>query len=463
MKAVLARWLGFAPSTGDSTRDILRYWFPELISNAILIVLPGLIGSWVTSQLGSVAMYGALGMSNSFLFMLTKMSEAIPVAAIAIIGRHNGAQEYEKCGEELGNTFWTTFIIGLVQFLLIFFGAALIFQWLGVPNDMIQVGVPFLQQKSFGYLLLFTSIGFIGFLRAIKNTKVPMIVTLVGIGLFTVFDYALVLGKFGIPGCGLYGDALATTIQYGAMNIMLLGYILLNPDYKKYFKRVFFSVFNVKQMLHLLNLSTPILIDKCTLAFATVWSAKMIAVLGSKAIATFVVVRDLEKFAMLPTMASATVLTFLVSNRLGARDFNGVTVSIKKMMLLTSLTVMPLLLLLSFKAHFFIQFFDPKHQFVDFTVLVLPIISLLAIFDFTQIIFAAALRGAGDGQTVMIYRAIAVFLFMIPVTYGLSHLPMQNLALKFILIYGSFYVTTGLMSISYWFYMRSDKWKHRDV
>lgn len=463
MKAVLSRLLGIAPSAGDSSKDILRYWFPELISNAILVVLPPLIGSWVTSQIGSVAMYGALGMGNNFLFMLTKMGEAIPVAAIAIIGRHNGAAEYEKCGEELGNTFWTTFIIGLFQFLMIFAGASLIFGWLGVPNDMIQVGVPFLQQKSFGYFLMFTTIGFIGFLRAIKNTQMPMIVTLIGIGVFTFFDYGLVLGKLGFPACGLYGDALATTIQYAAMNTILLAYIMLNPDYKKYFARMFFSVFNVKQMLHLLNLSWPVLIDKCTLAFAAVWLSKMIAVLGPKAIASFDVVKNLERSAMLPTMASATVLTFLVSNRLGAKDFQGVSVSIRKMMLLTSVTVMPLLLMLSFKAHYFIQFFDPKNQFVDFTALVLPAISLLAIFDFTQIIFAAALRGAGDVRTVMLYRAIAVFLFMFPVTYWLSHLPMQNLALKFILIYGSFYVTTGLMSISYWFYMRSDRWKHREV
>lgn len=463
VKAVIGKWLGFTPSTGDSSYDILRFWFPELISNAILVVLPSFIGSWVTSQLGSVAMYGALGMGNNFLFMLTKMGEAIPVAAIAVIGRHNGAKEYEKCGEGLADTFWTTFLIGLIQYLFIFFGASLIFRWLGVPDDMIKVGVPFLEQKSFGFFLMFTTIGFIGFLRAIKNTQIPMVMALTGIGIFSFFDYSLVLGNFGFAKYGLYGDALATTIQYGVMNVILVTYIMFNPEYKKYFSRVFFTIFSTKRMLHLLNLSWPVLLDKCTFAFAAVWLSKMLSELGPKAIASFVAVRDLEKFAMLPTMASATVLTFLVSNRLGAKDYTGVSMSIRKILLLTSATVVPLLLMLSFKAELFIRVFDPKNLFIDFTSLVLPTISLLAIFDFVQIIFAAALRGAGDVRTVMVYRAIAVFLFMVPFTYAIHLLPMQNLALKFIVIYGSFYLMTGFMSIAYWFYMRSDKWKHRDV
>src|SRR4051812_36098844 len=87
---------------GESIRQILAYWLPELISAAILVSLPPMIDSWIVSRLGSTTIYGALGMGTNFLHTLIKFAEAIPVASIAIIGRYNGAQDYEKCGEGLG-------------------------------------------------------------------------------------------------------------------------------------------------------------------------------------------------------------------------------------------------------------------------------------------------------------------------------------------------------------------------
>jgi len=71
--------------TGESVREILSLWLPEMISIAILISLPPLIDSLLIASLRSNTTYGALAMATNFLHFLIKMSEAIPVAAIAII------------------------------------------------------------------------------------------------------------------------------------------------------------------------------------------------------------------------------------------------------------------------------------------------------------------------------------------------------------------------------------------
>src|SRR5947207_16017509 len=86
-------------NAGESNKKIILYWLPQIISATILVSLPPMIDAWIISRLGSTTMYGALGMGTNFLHTLIKLAEAIPVASIAIIGRHNGAQEYDKCGE----------------------------------------------------------------------------------------------------------------------------------------------------------------------------------------------------------------------------------------------------------------------------------------------------------------------------------------------------------------------------
>jgi len=242
------------------------------------------------------------------------------------------------------------------------------------------------------------------------------------------------------------------------MNALALIYILTNPEYKKYFRKVFFTVFDIKRALRLLNLSWQIIVDRSAVGFSYIWLSKMLAPLGVYAIATYDTVNIIERFAFLPAMASAQVLTFLVSNRLGAQDPEGAITNIKKVLFLACITVIPSLLLLSFNAHYFAGIFDPKNQFTDFAAAVMPAISILVILDFTQVVLAAALRGAGDTKTVMIGRVLACGLFFFPVSWMLSLLPIQNTVLKFILIYGSFCVTTGIMGIIFLHRIKSHKW-----
>lgn len=444
--------------SGDSLKNIILYWLPEIVSSAVLVTLPPIVESLIIAQLGSTILFGAVGMGNNFLHMLIKLSEVVPVASIAIIGGYNGAKNYDKCGRALGDTFWTTVILGLSQFLLIFIGAETIYWWLNVPSTMITVGAPFLKLKSFSFLLIFITAGLLGFMRAVKNTRVPMLINMIGIASLVFFDYVLVLGKLGFPRLELIGAAWAAIIQYSVMLAIALAYILLNPDYKKYFSKAFFSFFDFGQAKRLFSLSWPIIIDKSAVAASYVWLSKMIASLGTNAIATYGVVKDLERFAFLPAMASGVIITFLVSNSLGAKDPQGATSNIKKVYLLTFCAIMPALLILCIKASFFVQFFDPKHAFSALAVTVLPVISLLLVFDFTQVVLAGALRGASDVRFVMWSRFFACVCFFMPVSYWFSTFSHVTDATKFILVYGSFYITTGIMGLFFLQRIRSHKW-----
>lgn len=444
---------------GDSFKDVFMFWFPELISNAVLFCLPPLIDSYIISNLNSNNLYGAMGLTITFLHFLIKLSETIPVAAMAVIGRYNGAKQYEECGKYFGATFWTTCFFGLAQLVVIFFGASALFHWLNVPQKMIEAGVPFLRLKSLGALLIFVAAGLIGFMRAVKNTTFPMILNLVGISLFVFFDYALVLGKFGFDQMGLTGSAIATIIQYGAMVILGLIYIYKNPEYKKYFNDVVLYILDSKRILYVINLSWPIMIDKGTLALSYVWLAKLITPLGKYAIVTYDVVKNLERFAFLPAIASAQIITFLVSNRLGAKDARGATANMKKILILTGIIELVTLIIFSINSGFFASFFDPKHKFSAMVATTFPLISTLVVFDFIQLILAGALRGSGDVKYVMWGRFLSCVMFFVPFSYILSILPIESTTIRFTLIYGSFYANTAMMGLIFMYRIKSHKWE----
>ena len=449
--------------SGESVGEILKYWLPEMISSTILFSLTPIVDSHFIASLGSLSTYGALGTANNLFHTLIKFAESIPVASMAVMGRHNGSKDYEKCGEDLGDTFWTTFFIGFLQFVVICFAARHIFWWLGVSEKVAIKGAPFLQLKSLGIMLIFISLALIGFMKSVKNTRVPMLINIVGIGAFIFFDYALIFGHFGFPQLGLNGSAIATIIQYATMNVLSIAYIIWNPDYKKYFARMFFSYFSFKRVQHLLNLSWPIMVDKTTLAMSYVWLSKMLAPMGTAVIATYDVVKNLERFAFLPAIAFAQIIVFLVSNRLGTKDYDGAISNVKKVLILTSIITSIALLFLCMNASFFISCFDPKNKFTDFASFVLQIISVLVVFDFIQLVLAGALRGAGDVRSVMWGRFFSCFFIFIPVSYAISKLPIQQQSVKFLLIYGTFYLTTAVMGIIFLMRIRSHKWEKTDV
>lgn len=446
-------------TNGESYREIFSYWLPEFITSMIIVAVPLLIDAYLIASLKSLTTYGALGIASGFLHVIGKAAEAIPVASVAMIGRHNGAKEYEKCGERLGDSFWTAFILGAFQFLIILFFAAEFFRSLQTPEDMIIAGTPYLKLKALGMLLVFTFQAFVGFLRGVKNTRAPMFVNIFGIAIFVFFDYALIKGAWGFPEMGLLGSALATLIQHIAMITAVGWYLSTNADYKKYFKVAFYSVFNLKRIGHLLNLSWPIMIDKGSLALAYVWLAKMINPMGVAAICTFDVIKNLERFSFLPAIAFAQVVTFLVSNRLGAKDPDGALADIKKVLIFTSGIILVILTVLCIYSRYFISLFDPLNKFTDFATPLVPILSVMVVFDFIQLILAAALRGAGDVKSVMWGRALSCAFVFVPLAYLGSHVPIENTSIRFLLTYGALYVNTAVMGIFFLWRIRSRAWQ----
>jgi len=276
---------------------------------------------------------------------------------------------------------------------------------------------------------------------------------------FIFFDYALILGKWGFPAMGLQGSALASLLQYGFMFFVALCYVVFDKKNRKYGIELFSVLKDVSYLKKLLSLSWPVVLDKAALASAYVWLAKMIASMGTCGIAAFCVVKDMERFAIIPATAFAHVITILVSNDFGVKNWEGIKSNIKKIIFMCSIIVGVILILFSCWPERIIHLFDKKGEFTDLAARAFPILSILAFFDLLQLILSGAMRGTGNMRVVMTVRLVVVLCYFIPLSYFLSHLDMQDQTLKFILVYGSFYLGNALMSIVYINRFRGEDWK----
>lgn len=434
---------------GESFEKIFKYFLPEFITAIVLYSALYLLDARFIADLKSTSTYATLGSTNTLLHFLIKVAEGLSIGSIIIGGQYNGAQNYHGVGKTLRDTFWLTFILGFVIASSLYFGAYWIYKLYGVPDKMIDLGIPFLRLRAIGVFFTFIYFAFISFLRGIKNTKTPMYVFIIGAITFLFFDYSLIFGKFGFPELKLQGSAIASVIQYGIMLLIVSIVVLTDKEYKKYSVKLFTEMTDFHAIKRLLIISWPIVLDKATIAMAYIWLGSMFNPMGKVAIASFSVIKDMERVAFLPAIAFAQVITFLISNDLGAGNFEAIKTNIKKVVFLASIAVFIILSIFLAKTEYFISIFDQKGTFTAFAARAFPPLSILVFFDILQLILSGALRGMGDVKTVMMTRITLVFGAFIPITYFISKMTTIDGVMKFVLIYGMFYICSALMSVIY--------------
>jgi len=450
----------FDTEHGESYGKIIRLFTPEFVIAFLIYFLPLWIDAYFIGCLKSTATYGALGMTNNLLHFIMKIAEGISVGTVILSGFFNGKQEYANVGRSLRDAFWISIVTGASFALFLYLGAAWIYGWY-VPADMVAQGVPFLRMRAIGIFFMFVSYAFLGFLRGIKNTRVPMQIYIAGVVSFILVDYMLIFGMYGCPQMGLTGSAIASIVQNIVMAVAAMMYVLLNPEYRVYGINLMSGITQHDQLVRLLALSWPVVIDKATLAAAYIWLGTMLKDLGTNTAATFIVVKDMERLAFLPAIAFAQVITFLVSNDYGRHNWEGIKSNIKKVAFLASSMVFILIAVLVLDPERIIRLFDQRGEFTPMAATVFPVMSVLLFFDLVQLILAGALRGASNVRMVMMVRLIICSGFFVPVSYLFSKMPMENVALKFMCIYGSYYVGNLLMSLIYIQRLSCDDWKKK--
>jgi MATE family multidrug resistance protein len=446
---------------GESYRSILGYFFPEFITALILYALIPLIDARWIASLKSTSLYATVGVTNTLIHFIVKAAEGFSVGTVILTGQYNGRGDFQEVGRSALSAFWVTCIVGASIAATLFFGARSIYLLYGVPEKMVYLGIPFLQLKAIGAFCMFIYFAFIGFLRGIKKPRIPMQIFVFGGLVFLFFDYVLIYGKCGFPALGLMGSGWASVIQYIVMLCCVIGYVFFDKENRKYGIGLFTHLANWKHVSAIFRLSWPVVLDKAIFAAAYIWLGYLINPMGKYAIASYSVIKDLERLAIQPAGAFAQVITFLVSNSYGIGDWQAIKSNTKKMVFLSSLFVFSILFIFSLYPAFFIQLFDQKGKFTHFSAKIFPLLSVLVFFDLLQLVLSGALRGAANVKVVM-YARLGVFLFyFIPVSRFIASLALENQMLKFLLIYGSFYVGNGLMSLIYIYRFRGSRWQEK--
>ncbi len=203
-------------------REVLALAWP-IIGLNILQVLALAVDTAMVGRSGNAqdALVG-LGYASQLMFLLMMAMIGLTVGTVASMARAHGRGDHGGAQHIFHQSLQLTVLLGLAVAAIGNALAVPMLEVLGADANTIGPALdyfrPLLCGVGFGYLTMV----FAASLRALGNTRVAFLISLVMNGLNVLFNYGLILGNFGLPALGNTGAAIGTILSQAIAVVLMV-------------------------------------------------------------------------------------------------------------------------------------------------------------------------------------------------------------------------------------------------
>ncbi len=249
---------------GNLLKNMLYLLIPLLLTNLLNSIYNIVDGIWVGNLVGEA---GVSAITNSFpiITIIRSIGYGVFTAVSILVAQYYGAKKFEKIKDLLGTVYLISIIIGVISIIGIYLTSNIWLNLLNTPKEVFEVTKQYLLINIIGLLFNMILTDIIMALRAIGNTKIPLVFVTITSILNIILDPIFI--KIGM---GVTGTAVATTISIFIGLIISIIYVnkkskLLNIEFN-YLK---LKKENIKQII---KLGLPITFEEIFLAIVAVFS-----------------------------------------------------------------------------------------------------------------------------------------------------------------------------------------------
>jgi putative MATE family efflux protein len=266
----------------DYLRAILRLAVPAsaaLASQPILnIGETAMIGKLGPEPLAARAIGAALTGTIYWIFAF------LTFGSTTLIGYKYGAKDYKGCGAIFYHAVLLAVLVGSAVACVCILFAPNLFRLMGAGAAVAGHGIPYFSLVMASAPLTFVSLAAVGFFRGIQDTRTPMLIASLTVGLQLVIDYALIYGQLGASRLGLTGAGVAAlAAQFvGALAYITIFFIApknaaFRPD----------SRFSFVQLRPLFRIGQDLALRTGALRGSLMFAAAMAARMGAVTLAAY--------------------------------------------------------------------------------------------------------------------------------------------------------------------------------
>ncbi|HUR53714.1 MAG TPA: MATE family efflux transporter [Gemmataceae bacterium] len=363
----------------------------------------------------------ALTTAGYLYWFVSSYTVLVSVGSTALVARLVGAGDWAGARRATGQAVILAVGFGLLGTVAGLLGLPRLVAALNLTGDSAKFCVEFLTPLAILLAFQVTESALAACLAGAGDTRTGLKV-LGGVAVLNVpLAWGLCFGVGPFPGLGFVGIAIGTGLSHVAGCFVL---VLLLARGRSGLELTFAGLKPNRQLIvRLLRVSVPAGVDSLSAAFCQLWFLSIVNKLGDGAAAAHGVALRWEALGFLAGAAFGTAAMTLVGQNLGARDPKraasggwtafAIGCSIMTFMgVLFFLLARPMFRLFCHEAH--------MQPIIDEGVPVLKLIAFAMPALAAQIVFTAALRGAGDARVPVLFSWIGFLGVRIPLAYLLT-------------------------------------------
>ncbi|HVN72152.1 MAG TPA: MATE family efflux transporter [Desulfomonilia bacterium] len=400
-------------------REVLVLAFPLVLSTgswSLLHFVDRMFLSWYSPETIAAAM-------PSGILNFTVMSFFLGTASYVstFIAQYHGAQMYNRIGPALWQGLYFSLIGGILVLGMIPL-ARPIFDLVGHAPAVRENEIVFFQYLCLGGFPAIAASALSGFFTGLGRAWPVMWVDVIATIINLILDYAMIFGNWGFPEMGMKGAAIATVIS-GVFSFTAYSVLISRSSYKKefrifsgwrpdtdLFRRLlkFGGASGVQFFLDMLGFTTFVLI---------------LGRLGTVNLAATNIAFNINTLAFMPMIGFGIAVSVLVGRYIGKGRTDLAARSTYSGFFMTFIYMSTIAVLYVAVPEIFTAPFAARSDAVVFpeirhlTEILLRFVALYSVFDTMNVIFASAIKGAGDTRFVMFMIVLVSACVLVVPTY----------------------------------------------
>jgi MATE family multidrug resistance protein len=394
-------------------REVLRLALPAT-GEQLLGMTIGIVDTFLVGHLGAASL-AAVGLANQWIFLAHTLLGAIGTGSTALIARFTGAKDPEVANSVLRQSMLVAVLVGLACTALGTLLARPAVLLLGAPAEVVGLSTTYL--TTVAATLAFATLLYLGnaCMRGAGDTRTPLYVMVVVNVVNIVVAWSLINGLFGLPRLGVWGSALGAASGQVVGGTIVLTLLLrgrsgvklrlagLRPDWGL--------------IRRILRVGLPTGVEQLLFRIGNMAYVRILASLGVAAYAANQVAINGWSLSFMPGFGFAVAATTLVGQSLGAgqpdaAERRGYVAFRMGAALMAAIGVVMILFPESIMG-----FFTNDQEVIGLGATPLRVMGFVQPMLAASMIFAGALRGAGDTRWPMLITGACIWLVRLPLAY----------------------------------------------
>lgn len=309
-------------------RKALDYYRdPEYFIEVRKIAIPIIIQQFTFAALNMVSVMlvgqkgetsvAAVGFAGQIAFLLNLVHFGVISGAAMFTAQFWGRRDVPNLRRVLGLCMIFTILTSLVFFAL---AQSIPAQILGIytrDSAVIDLGVDYIRTFSWTFLFLAITVSYGFVMRSTGIVKIPTAISVSALLISTVFSYALIFGKFGLPELGIQGAAVAAVIARALECIALVSYVYIWKTPVAASLREM-TDYNLSFIGRVMKPMLPVMVNELFWALGITTYNSIYGRMGTASFAAMSIVGTVEQLAFVLFIGISNATSVLVGNRIGA-------------------------------------------------------------------------------------------------------------------------------------------------